>query len=136
MAPLTNKQVGERIRYMREDKGITQEEVARYLGMTKSNYAKYERGERKKIDREFLLSVAEVLECNVAEINGLSDGTIKSSESQVQYTSSDTITRQTLKDEERILLSHFGELDEEEQRFFLKQMERAARERGETDDNG
>lgn len=134
MSPLTNKQVGERIRFIRENKGITQEEVARYLGMTKSNYAKYERGERKKIDREFLLGVAEVLDCNVAEINGLSDNNLSVSESHSRYTTSDTITRQTLKDEERILLSHFGELDEEEQKFFLKQMERAARERGETDD--
>ncbi|MDD4095281.1 MAG: helix-turn-helix transcriptional regulator, partial [Oscillospiraceae bacterium] len=115
MTPLTNKQVGERIRFVREAKGITQEEVAVFLGMTKSNYAKYERGERRKIDREFLLGVAEALGCNVAEINGLSDNdnALPFSESHSQYTSSAKITRQTLKDEERILLSHFGELDEE-----------------------
>lgn len=44
------------------------------------------------------------------------------------------ITRQSLKDEEKILLSLWGEIGDDEKKFLLKQMERAAQERERTGD--
>lgn len=73
MTPLSNKQVGERIRAIRENKNMTQIEVAEKLGMSKSNYAKYERGERKRFDREFLLQISGIIGVPVADIIGLDD---------------------------------------------------------------
>jgi len=130
MTPLTNKQVGERIREVRQDKGLSAEFVAEKLGMSKSNFTKYERGVAKRIDREFLLKVAEILNISVTEINGLDD--------IIQIKRNDEhskITRQSLKDEDRILLDLWGKIGEDEQEFFRQQVERAAKERKESDDD-
>jgi transcriptional regulator with XRE-family HTH domain len=58
------KKIGERIRKLRNIKGVTQENVAEELGITASSYSKIERGETDaNISR--LLQIAKVLEVNV-----------------------------------------------------------------------
>lgn len=39
-----NMQVGERLKELRNKKGISQQEVATYLGVSRSTYTKYETG--------------------------------------------------------------------------------------------
>lgn len=73
MASLSNREVGVRIRKIRESRNMTLQFVAHQLGMTKSNYSKYERGEIKKIDRELLIKLSKVFLCDVGELNGFAD---------------------------------------------------------------
>ena len=54
MTPLSNSQVGDRIRKIREEKSLSQTEIAEYIGMTKSSYAKYERGEQDMTMARFI----------------------------------------------------------------------------------
>lgn len=121
--------LGNKLRELREQRGWSRAEAARQLGLKYTTYVGYENDEREP-GHNLLIDSARLYDVSLDQLLGLASF----SESHSRYTTSDTITRQTLKDEERILLSHFGELDEEEQKFFLKQMERAAKERGETDD--
>ena len=139
---IRNPVIGERIRDCRKKEGWSQEQLAEKL---QENFRlNTDRFTISKWETGFQEPTMYPIKC-MSELFGVdmdylighpNPGVLKFSESHSQYTPSATITRQTLKDEERILLSHFGELDDEEQKFFLKQMERAARERGETDDNG
>ena len=71
MASLSNREVGVRIRQVRESRNMTLEFVAHLLGMTKSNYSKYERGEIKKIDRELLIRLSNYLNYETSSNNTL-----------------------------------------------------------------
>jgi transcriptional regulator with XRE-family HTH domain len=136
-----NAVIGERIRDCRKKNGWSQEQLAEKLqenfrlNTDRFTISKWETGFQEPTMYP-IKCMSELFGVAMDYLTGHIDNPAIVSESQSQYTPSATITRQTLKDEERILLSHFGELDEEERKFFLKQMERAARERGETDDYG
>lgn len=88
MTPLSNSQVGDRIRKIREEKSLSQTEIAEYIGMTKSSYAKYERGERKRFDRELLLRISEALDVGIEEIIGIENLVLR--ESSADYSANNT----------------------------------------------
>jgi XRE family transcriptional regulator, master regulator for biofilm formation len=60
-------EVGLKIREIRQEKGLTLEEVATRIGKTKSYLSKLERGE-KRINLEILQSISKVLDIDVTEI--------------------------------------------------------------------
>lgn len=59
-------QTFEKIKYFRELKGLTQDDIAQHLDITPSGYSKIERGEtRISIDR--LQQIADILEINILD---------------------------------------------------------------------
>lgn len=135
---IKNTVIGERIRDCRKKAGWSQEQLAEKL---QENFRlNTDRFTISKWETGFQEPTMYPIKC-MSELFGIEMDylighiSFPLSESHAPYINPDTITRQSLKDDERILLSHYGELDDEERKFFLKQMERAARERGETDDN-
>jgi transcriptional regulator with XRE-family HTH domain len=133
--------IGERIRECRKKNNWSQEQLAERLqenfrlNTDRFTVSKWETGFQEPTMYP-IKCMSELFGVAMDYLTGHSDNPVVVSESHSQYTSSDSITLQSLKDEHRILLSSYDMLGGDEKEFFRKQIERAARERGETDDNG
>lgn len=57
-----------RIKRMREEKGISQSQMANLLHMDERNYKRIESGEKKAMDLDLLKRIAEVLEADAMDI--------------------------------------------------------------------
>lgn len=66
-------ELGERIRRLRKDKHMTQEELARSLGLQKSAIAKYENGRVSNIKKATLLKMAEIFEISPSYLLGMEE---------------------------------------------------------------
>ena len=64
MVDTLKRKIGARLRQAREDKGLTQEEVADLLGLTDVGYGAYERGQRL-IPVDFLVKLTGILDRSV-----------------------------------------------------------------------
>jgi transcriptional regulator with XRE-family HTH domain len=73
--PWSLSQVGEKVRRLREIKGMKQESVAQELGMTTNGYGKIERGE-SSITLERLEQIARVLEMSPLDILRFDEKTV------------------------------------------------------------
>ena len=62
----------ERIRYLRENKNMSQKELASILGMSQTGYSKYETGEND-IPTSILLKLADFYDTSVDYILGRTD---------------------------------------------------------------
>lgn len=58
---------GERIRQLRNEKGITAREMAKQLGISYYVYLKWERGDSMP-HIKYLINIAEILECFMEEL--------------------------------------------------------------------
>jgi transcriptional regulator with XRE-family HTH domain len=67
--------IGNKIRLLREEKGLSQENLASYLEITQSNYARLEKDDNR-ISVPRLLIIAKTLETTVSEIVGEKANTI------------------------------------------------------------
>ncbi len=67
-----------RIRHLREDKDLSQKEVAKYLEMSQTGYSKYETGEND-VPTKILIKLAQFYNTSVDYILGLTDSAKKSS---------------------------------------------------------
>lgn len=121
--------VGNRIRECREKMGITQDVLAEILrdkyGLktSRSTLAKWETGFQLPTMQP-LKCLAEIFEESLDYLNGSDDATRNGAHNKM--------TRQSLKDDEKILLGLWGDIGDEERAFFKKQLERAAEERRNT----
>lgn len=80
-----NKTIGENLRKYRIARALSQENVAEYLKMSQSGYAKYERGETK-FGLEFVISVADYLGVTVNDLTkGESEQLMMVNEDQAPY---------------------------------------------------
>jgi transcriptional regulator with XRE-family HTH domain len=70
---LTNKEIGLRIKSVRETRGATLQEVADKIGVAKSTVQRYEAGTIDKIKLPIISSIAKVLEVNPSWIIGKSE---------------------------------------------------------------
>ena len=61
-----------RIRDMREEKGMTQQQIAEYLNYDQSLYSKYERGERE-VPLEIMVNLATLFETSIDYLVRLTD---------------------------------------------------------------
>ena len=61
-----------RLRDLREDAGLTQTQVAKYLGMSQTGYSKYETGEND-IPTQVLIRLAQLYRTSTAYLLGLRD---------------------------------------------------------------
>lgn len=66
------RRVYQRIRDLREDKDMSQTEVARMLGMSQTGYSKYETGEND-IPTDILIRLAAFYDTSVDYLLGLTD---------------------------------------------------------------
>lgn len=57
----------QKIRNLREDKDITQKEMAEYLGILQTQYSRYERGVNE-LPIRYLIKIAEKLEVSIDEL--------------------------------------------------------------------
>ena len=67
ISPKEWKEIGERIRNIREEKNLTQEDVASETGITTSYYARIERGEEKPT-MDVIKSVIDALNVKISSI--------------------------------------------------------------------
>ena len=56
--------IGQAIKAIREERGITQYELAKRLGYSQSNISKYENGDLG-IDATFLIKIARAMDCSI-----------------------------------------------------------------------
>ena len=61
-----------RIRNLREDKDLTQTEIAKLLGMSQTGYSKYETGEND-IPTSILIALAKIHNTSIDYLLGLTD---------------------------------------------------------------
>lgn len=59
--------IGERLKEIRESKGISQAELARRIGMSRAAISRYESGDRQNISAETLFMLLEALNVDIAE---------------------------------------------------------------------
>jgi len=116
-----------KIKACRQNKNLKQEQLAEILrkkyglGTTREAVSKWEIGFQAP-EMTTIKYLAEIFGITIDELN--------EDESERER-----ITRQTLKDEDKILLDLWGKIGEDEQKFFRQQLERAAKERrGSNDD--
>lgn len=64
------KEVGNKIRRLRENKQFTQEQVAGYLGITQSGYNRYETGNLRRYPSDYLEKIAVILDTTVDYLLG------------------------------------------------------------------
>ena len=64
------KRYQERIRALREDHDLTQEQVAKYLGTSQTMYARYERG-ANELPLRHLVALCELYHVSADEILGI-----------------------------------------------------------------
>lgn len=69
-----NTKLGERIYSLRVTKGITQEQVAEYLGISRQKYARIEKG-INDITLEILAKIAKLFEVEISDITKVIDAT-------------------------------------------------------------
>lgn len=67
---MTKETYQERIRALREDHDLTQEQVARYLGTSQTMYARYERG-ANELPLRHLVALCRLYQVSADEILGL-----------------------------------------------------------------
>ena len=60
--------IGEKIKELREDKGISQYRLAELTGINRSTINRYENGSIQKISFDNLMKICEALEIDIKEI--------------------------------------------------------------------
>ena len=70
-------EIGERIRRLRKDRHMTQEELAHMLGLQKSAIAKDEKGRVSNIKKATLLKMAEILEVSPSYLLGIEEYAVR-----------------------------------------------------------
>jgi transcriptional regulator with XRE-family HTH domain len=68
--------IGERLARLRQERGISQQELAKQLGIAQPNVSDYERG-IMRLHGELIVKLTEILSVSADELLGLSNGTPK-----------------------------------------------------------
>lgn len=64
--------IGERLKELRKDKGLTQKQVAQYLNIDRSNYSKYEL-EKLELNPSMIIKLSELYDVSADYILGNKD---------------------------------------------------------------
>ena len=65
--------MGDRMRMLRKEKGMTLEEVSSIIGMQKSNLSKYERGKNENMKQSTISVLAKLYDVSVPYLLGYTD---------------------------------------------------------------
>jgi transcriptional regulator with XRE-family HTH domain len=98
--------LGDRIRYLRINLGLTQEELGRKVGLTKSAINKYEKGSVENMKQSMIARFASALDVSPVYLLGLED---------------------PKQDDEDRLISLFRRMSDEGRAYLLKTAEMASR---------
>lgn len=101
--PLSLARVGEKLRRLRELKGLRQESVAQELGMTTNGYGKIERGE-SSITLERLEQIAAVLKISPLDILQFDESTVYNIQHMNSSAPHGIVNNYSMNDQERQLL--------------------------------
>lgn len=111
---LSNMEIGARIKLCREEKELTQQNIADELGLNKSTIQRYEAGTIEKIKQPIIEAIAKLLNVNSCWLVGTSEEkTVKSDD----YSSTQTEKRL------KLLARHLDEIPEENRNKILKNFE-------------
>lgn len=111
---LSNMEIGARIKLCREEKELTQQNIADELGLNKSTIQRYEAGTIEKIKQPIIEAIAKLLNVNSCWLVGTSEEkTLKSDD----YSSTQTEKRL------KLLARHLDEIPEENRNKILKNFE-------------
>lgn len=78
--------IGQRIKKLREEKGITQEAMATQLDVTQSNYGRLEKDDRR-LNVVKLLKIARILDVNLMYLfNGIAETSAQTAEISINQT--------------------------------------------------
>ena len=64
---------GDKIRVLRIDKGMTQAQLARAVGVDRTSISKYEAGSVENLKRHITMRLSEVLECSPGYLMGFEE---------------------------------------------------------------
>lgn len=107
-------EIGARIKLCREEKELTQQNIADELGLNKSTIQRYEAGTIEKIKQPIIEAIAKLLNVNSCWLVGTSEEkTLKSDD----YSSTQTEKRL------KLLARHLDEIPEENRNKILKNFE-------------
>ena len=101
--PLAFAQIGEKLRRLRELKGLRQEAVAQELGMTTNGYGKIERGE-SSITLERLEQIASVLKLSPLDILQFDESTVYHIQNMNSSAPHGIVNNYSMSEQERNLL--------------------------------
>lgn len=101
----SEKSIGEKIKELREEKGIQAKDIADYLGVTQSAMSNYEKGKRS-IDTDTLVKIAKYLNVTTDFL------LLNTDPAEIK-----------LNDREKRLLESFNNLSKEKQEAYLKLLE-------------
>lgn len=79
-----DRQIGQKIREVRQRKGVSQEDMAGKLHLSQSGYAKLERGE-SKLDVERIVEISKVLEVDFFDLMPLESQNVILSHNEIAY---------------------------------------------------
>jgi len=77
--------MGDRMRELRKERGITQEELGHLIGVQKSAIRKYEKGTIKSIKQDAILKMSRFFNVNPCYLMGMSDNRNLAQSSQEDY---------------------------------------------------
>jgi transcriptional regulator with XRE-family HTH domain len=109
----------------RIDPDMRDTDISEGTGLSKMQVGRYRRGIHKEPNREAIVALANFLGVDPAWLIGAEVPMIRDDDGLEDWDG----TRQGLKDEQRILLSLYGELTDEERRFLRTQIRALAEER-------
>jgi transcriptional regulator with XRE-family HTH domain len=99
----TTPRIAEKIRKLREVKGLKQETMAKRMGLTTNGYGKIERGE-SSITLDRLEQIAQVLEVSTLDILQFDDNFVYNITTMNNSATNDIVNNYSLSEAERILL--------------------------------
>ena len=73
---MTNSEIGVRIKHRREQLGLTQQQIADAISVTKSTIQRHETGKIEKIKIPVIAAIARALSCNPSWIIGKSESPV------------------------------------------------------------
>lgn len=117
--------MADRIKTRRRKMGLTQEALARALGLQKAAVAKYEGGQVQNIKRHVILKMAEVLDCSPSYLMGWSEALHEDTASEnPRFDSADirvlSTDNENIAEDASFLLEVFSSMDENRRGMILE----------------
>lgn len=113
--------MAQKIKDLRQQRGMTLEQVANIVGVGKSTVRKWETGMIANMKRDKIAALAQALGTTPAYLMGWEDEKTRSSHSmEVHSIARAALAEPTLTEAEQLLLDLFRQIPEEKQQLFLQ----------------
>lgn len=115
--------IGLRIRALREQNGLTLEEVGRHIGVNKATVSRYESGAIPNIPIQAIAAIAKLFGVHPAEILGFSDPSVPSLTPDPQDVLEGLLSIRTMLIGDDDVVFDGDTLDEKTRRYLIKALE-------------